>query len=289
MYFKNKISLKKQLKNLLLISISIVLFSCEDVVDVDVPTEEPRLVIEASLDWEKGTTGNDQTVKLSMSTPYFDTTPSPVSGAMVKVTNQTNGSIYIFNDQEDGRYTISNFEPIINHIYLLEVAHDNEIYSAEETLYSVPDFNRIEQSYDGGFNDEALEVTYYFDDPPNIENYYLSSFQEVGELFQNLEDMSDEFTDGNEMFNFYEKDNDDGEDDDNFRPGDVVDISLYGISETYYNFISLLIEQYDSGGDPFSAIPAEIKGNCINLIHPENYAYGYFRVTEVVRASYTFE
>ena len=289
MYFKNNIPLKKQLKNLLLISISIFLFSCEDVVDVDVQTEEPRLVIEASLDWEKGTSGNNQTIKLSMSTPYYDTTPNPISGALVKVTNETNGSIYNFSDQEDGSYTISNFEPFINHTYSLEVSYDNEIYIAEETLLSVPDFNRIEQSYDGGFNDEALEVTYYFDDPPNIENYYLSSFQEVGTLFQNLEGMSDEFTDGNEMFNFYEKDDDNGDDDDNFKPGDVVDISLYGISEQYYNFMRILIEQYDAGGDPFSSIAAEIRGNCINPTNPENYAYGYFRVTEVVRATYTFE
>jgi len=205
------------------------------------------------------------------------------------VTNETNGSVYIFNDQEDGRYTISDFEPILNHNYLLEVAYDNEIYSAVETLHSVPDFNRIEQSLEGGFNDEALEVTYYFDDPPNEENYYLSSFQEVGTLFQNLEDMSDEFTDGNEMFNFFEKDDDNDDENDNFKPGDVVDISLYGISETYYNFIRLLIEQYNSGGDPFSSLPAEIRGNCINQINPENYSYGYFRVTEVVRATYTFE
>ncbi len=289
MYLKNNISLKKQVKTLLLICIGIVLYSCEDVVDVDVPTEEPRLVIEASLDWEKGTIGNNQAIKLSMSTPYFDTTPSPVSGASVEVTDETNGSVYVFEDQEDGRYTISDFEPVLNHHYSLEVSYDNEVYTATETLHSVPDFNRIEQSYDGAFNDEALEVTYYFDDPPNVENYYLSSFQEVGTLFQNLENMSDEFTDGNEMFNFFEKDDDNGDDNDNFQPGDVVDISLYGISETYYNFISLLIEQYDSGGDPFSSIPAEIRGNCINPIHPENYAFGFFRVTEVTRATYTFE
>lgn len=289
MYFKKNIPIKKQLKNLLLIALSIALFSCEDVVDIDVTTEEPRLVIEASLDWEKGTIGNNQTIILSMSTPYYDTTPNPVSGALVKVTNETNGSIYIFNDQEDGRYTISNFEPIINDTYSLEVSYDNEIYNATETLFSVPDFNRIEQSFDGGFNDEALEVTYYFNDPPNIENFYLSSFQEVGTLFQDLEDMSDEFTDGNEMFNFFEKDDDNGDENDNFKPGDVVDISLYGISKPYYNFMRILIEQYDAGGGPFSSIAAEIRGNCINLTNPDNYSYGYFRVTEVVRATYTFE
>ena len=37
-----------------IILLSSVVFSCTDVVDVAVPTEASRLVIEASLDWEKG-------------------------------------------------------------------------------------------------------------------------------------------------------------------------------------------------------------------------------------------
>lgn len=266
-----------------------VLTSCEDVIEVDVPSADPRLVIEASLDWEKGTSGASQTIKLSLSTPFFETTPSPVIGASVKVIDETNGNTYIFNDQEDGHYSISNFEPFLNHNYSLEVIYDNEIYVAEETLNSVPEFNRVEQSIEGGFNDEALEVTYYFDDPPNEANFYLSFFQENGTLFQTLEDISDEFTDGNEMFNFFEKDEDNGDDSDTFKPGDIVAISLYGISETYYNSVRLIIELYANDGDPFSVIPADVRGNCVNLTNQENYAYGYFRVTEVVKSSYTFE
>ena len=46
--------------------------SCTDVIDVDVPTAPPRLVIEASIDWQKGTSGNFQRVRLSTSTPFFE-------------------------------------------------------------------------------------------------------------------------------------------------------------------------------------------------------------------------
>ena len=111
-----------------------ILASCEDVIEVDVPTAAPRLVIEASLDWEKGTSGADQTIKLSLSTPFYEPTISPITGASVKVIDQSNGNTYFFNDQEDGRYTISDFEPFFSHIYTLEVIYDNEIYLAEETL-----------------------------------------------------------------------------------------------------------------------------------------------------------
>jgi len=40
----------------------IILTSCEDVIDVDLQDAPSRLVIEASIDWEKGTTGNNQTI-----------------------------------------------------------------------------------------------------------------------------------------------------------------------------------------------------------------------------------
>ena len=64
--------MKNYIKSLILMTF-VVFASCEDVIDVDLDNVEPRLVIEASLDWEKGTAGNEQTINLSMSTPYFNT------------------------------------------------------------------------------------------------------------------------------------------------------------------------------------------------------------------------
>ena len=79
--------MKKYLK-IILVLIAVVFTSCTDVVDVDVPTAEPRLVIEASINWEKGTDGSEQTIKLSTSTPYFDTTTNTsVTVASVIITN----------------------------------------------------------------------------------------------------------------------------------------------------------------------------------------------------------
>tara|TARA_R110002049_G_scaffold277139_4_gene455489 strand:- start:597 stop:1445 length:849 start_codon:yes stop_codon:yes gene_type:complete len=269
----------------------IVLISCTDVIDVEVPIAAERLVVEASLDWQKGTTGNHQTIKLSTSTPYFDTTINDiVIGASIKVTNTSSNEEYIFVDQSDGTYTISNFVPVINDIYTLEVIYNDEVYTATETMTAVPAINRVEQSLEGGFDDEVLDVTIFWDDPEDEENFYFIKFYEEGGLFPWLEVGSDEFSNGNEMDEFFENDKED--DDGNiteFLPGDVVDISLYGISERYYNFLQLLIEQYYSGGDPFSSIPAEIRGNCINTTNSDNYAFGYFRLAEFDTVNYTFE
>ena len=275
---------------LIVFTLGFLLTSCEDTIDVDVPTAQARLVVEASLDWEKGTTGNVQSISLSMSTPFFDTDQdTSVTGAIVTVTNEDSGEVFPFDDNNDGTYSTSTFVPILNNTYHLEIVYDGETYEATETLMSVSDINEVNQSIEGGFDDELLELNLYFTDPANIENFYLIKYDVEGDLFPYLEDVSDEFTDGNEIHDFLEKDDDEDSEETPFEAGDVVNISLYGISEQYYNFIRLLIEQHGSQGDPFSSTAALIRGNCINPTNPDNYAFGYFRVTEVDTATYTFE
>jgi len=150
---------------------ALILSSCEDVIQVDVPSGKIRLVIEASLDWEKGTEGNNQRIKLRTSTPYFSTNSNTgVTGAIVKVLNTNTNETFDFTDQNDGSYTTSTFVPIIGDTYSLEVIYNNENYTASETLMAVPEFKAITQSVEGGFDDTLLEVNVYFDDPENEEN-----------------------------------------------------------------------------------------------------------------------
>ncbi|MCB4807281.1 DUF4249 domain-containing protein [Tamlana sp. 62-3] len=277
-------------RSLIFIALSLIFSSCEDVIDVDVNTAEPRLVIEASLDWEKGTTGSEQTIKLSMSSPYFSTdTDTSVTGALVTVTNMNNNTIFSFTDENNGTYSINNFEPIIGDTYQLTVVYNGETYQATETLIASTSIKEINESIEGGFDDELPEVNIYFDDPIDEENYYLISFYEIGDMFPFFADVSDEFVNGNEVYYFFEKEEDEDTNMSPFEAGDTVEVKLYGISEQYYSFMRLLIEQYYNSGNPFASNAALIKGNCINPTNPENYAFGYFRVTEVDVVSYTFE
>lgn len=265
-------------------------FSCTDVIDVAVPTAPPRLVVEASLDWQKFTPGNQQSIKLSISTPFFENLDAnPASGAMVKVTRDSDGAEYLFTESIDGTYVTSSFEPLLGEAYTLQIDYEGETYIARETVQSVVRIDDVFQTRENGFDKDALEVNVIFTDPANIANYYLIKFQRRGDLLPTLFDIKDEFTDGNAINIIYEKLSDEDTGETEFEPGDVVDIELLGISEQYYDYIRLLIEQSGSSGDIFSTIPAEIRGNCINLTDPENYAFGYFRLTEVDVQVYTFE
>ncbi|WP_289042186.1 DUF4249 domain-containing protein [uncultured Zobellia sp.] len=267
-----------------------LLASCTDVVDVEVQQGPTRLVIQASLDWEKGTTGNEQLVKLSTSTEFFDTTNNTaVTGASVSVTNDTSGAEFIFTDQNNGEYTTTEFVPVLNQSYTLNVVHNGETYTAQETLMPVTDITDLYQDREDGFDDEELELHVEFTDPANEENYYFFKFQREGDLLPEFEVGDDEFVNGNEIDWWYELEEDEDTDKiDVLKPGDVVAIEMYGISEAYYDYMDILIDQI-GGVDIFSATPVAVKGNCINLTNPDNYAHGYFRLTEVNRTSYTFE
>jgi len=267
--------MKKYIKLSAILAILFTFIACDDKIDVDLTEVPPRLVIEASLDWEKGTTGNNQTIKLSTSTPYFDTTlNTSVIGAIVNVRNNNSNAVYNFIDQNDGTYTIDNFVPVLNDSYTLIVIHDGETYTATETMMAVTPIMNPTQSLEGGFDDEVLDITIFFDDPVDEENFYMLRVKEEGDLLAYLETQSDEFTNGNVQEEFFEEERDDEDETAEYNPGDIVNIKLYGISERYYNYISLLIEQYDTGGDPFSVIPAEIRGNCVNTTNEANYAFG---------------
>ncbi|CDF81241.1 conserved hypothetical protein (DUF4249) [Formosa agariphila KMM 3901] len=270
-----------------LLALTCIITSCTDVIDVEVPTAEPRLVIEASLDWEKGTSGLNQTIKLSSTTPYFETDlPNAVTGAQVSVTRESDNVVFVFEDQQNGTYTTNDFGAILNDVYTLNVIYEGETFTATETLRPTTSITKVTQTRDGGFDPDALEVNVYFDDPEDETNYYVLKYQEIGDYFPDLVTVSDEFLNGNEIHLIYEKRGDDDEDE--FQAGDVVNINIYNVTKEYYNYIGILNNQSGSSGNPFTPAPVELLGNCINITNKENYPYGYFRVTQTDKKTYTF-
>lgn len=276
------------MRTYLYLLLTICLFSCEDVVEVDVPESTPKLVIEASIEWEKGTVGNEQEIKLSLSTPYFSNQQVvPAIGAQVLVRKLADNTIFNFAESSEGVYTINSFTPELNEIYELEILYNNELYKGQEVFKSVSNINSVTQTVEGGFNDELIEVNIFFDDPVGEENYYLTRFHEPGDVLPYYFPLEDEFTDGNEMTMFYEKEDSDNENDE-LNAGDIVEIELSGISERYYNYMSLLLQQADDQG-PFGVTPAPVIGNCINETNVDAKPFGYFRLSEVVKTSYTIQ
>ena len=138
-------------KIIYLFLLSAIILSCEDVIQVDLETAETRLVIDASLNWEKDTTGNDQQIKLSLTAPYYNTNIPPATGATVTVTDTNNNTFNFIEENSTGLYKNNTFIPELNGEYTLNILYKNEKYVATEILTQVTSIDFVEQKNDGGF------------------------------------------------------------------------------------------------------------------------------------------
>lgn len=257
----------------------LLITSCQEVIDLDLDTANPRLVIDAGIVWEKGTDGALQTIKLSTTTDYYTTEVPPVSGATVSVINSEGMAFQFVESPGTGEYVCTDFIPEIDETYELTVLVDGETYTASEQLVSAPEITHIEQHDNGGFFGEDTEVRFYYQDNGEETNFYLSKFNTDFLLFPEYYTINDDFSQGNEMFELFINED--------LEVGDEVHMSLSGISEQFYNYMSSLLES--TSGNPFNTPPGNIRGNIINQTDEENYALGYFRLSEMDAASHLVE
>lgn len=277
------IKILRYIIHLLIVFIATLLVSCEEVVEVDLTTAPPKLVVDASINWIKGTDGSQQTIKLTTTTGYYDTTIPIVSGATVFVTN-SEGTIFDFTETPGtGQYVCNNFVPVTGETYTLTVISGGQTYTATETLYAVPDILYTEQDNEGGFLGEDIEVRFYFQDEQNVENFYMVRFDSPAMPFPDYDVFDDRFNTNNEMFGIYSEED--------LASGDILNIKLFGISQRYYNYMSILINLAEggSGGGPFQTPPSTVRGNIINQTNEADYALGYFRLSEVDTLDYIVE
>jgi hypothetical protein len=266
---------------ILLIFLIFSLISCEDVVNVNLDSSKPRLVIEASILWKKGTLGNEQKIKLSTTSDYFSSIIPFVSDATVYITDSS--TTYFFTENPGtGEYLCDNFNPIIGETYFLTVKTNDETYTATETLIGVPTIDSIEQNNEGGFLGDAIEVKFFFQDNGLLNNFYLIQFNSNFNLLPEYDVINDEFFQGNQMFGLYSNED--------MKTGDELNFSLHGISERYYNYLNVLLGiAGGNGGSPFSTPPATVRGNFVNQTNPDNFAYGYFSLSEIDTKTYIIE
>jgi hypothetical protein len=255
--------------------LTVLLFSnCEKVVDIDVPTIEPKLIIDASFEVlfnESPVTAN-VAVKLKLSTDYFDETIPTVSDAIVFLTNTTDGSVINFSDVNLN----GNFAPIINFIpkdaieYELTVVYKSEIYKGNATKVKSTQIDSAIQGDETLFSGKETEVKVTFKDNGDNENYYLFNF--TNNLFLPLEDRF--FNGTNYNFSFFYQEEE-------IEVPTNVTLTMSGITKDYFTYFRILQNQSGtSGGGPFQSVPSSLLGNVINTTNEANFPLGYFHISE---------
>lgn len=273
----------KSFKIILFLLAGLVFTSCEDVVNVDLDTAPPRLVVDAGINWVRGTDGSTQTIKLTTTTGYYEQEIPVASGAQVNIQDGSGNTFAFVEEPGTGLYTCNDFLPVTGRTYTLTVVWEAQTYTATETLYAVPDITSVVQDNEGGFFNEDIEVRLLWQDDGATDDFYMVRFDTETLPYPDYDVIEDEFFQGNEMFDFIW--------DEDFEAGQEVGIRLYGISQKYFNYMNILISiaEGGAGGGPFQTPPVTVRGNVVNTTNESNYPLGYFRLSEVSVVNYTIE
>ena len=143
-------SMKTSFKKYLLTSIpcfilSMMIMSCEDVIQLDVPKTDPYLVVDGSITNIAG----EQVIKLTKSQDLLSLTSTEgVKNATVKVTDDL-GKVYEFKDLKNtGKYVWiptnkTEIMGVIGRTYTLDINAEGENYKAISKLNRVPKIDSI--------------------------------------------------------------------------------------------------------------------------------------------------
>jgi len=264
------------MKKIYILTILIILLftNCEKVIEVSVPSIEPKLIIDASFEvlFNQNPVATNSVVKLSLSADYFDNTIQTVTNATVFLTNLSNNEVYVFSDLDaNGNYEpINSFFPSDNTEYELTVIHENETFKGKAIKVKSNKINDIQQGDETLFSGEEIELKISFTDEVAVENYYLFNID-----IYNYITIEDRYFDGSEynFSYFYE--------DDNIEFPKNIAIKMSGVSKEYYTYFRVLINQSgQNAGGPFQSVPSSLLGNMINSTNEANFPLGYFHIAE---------
>ncbi|MEP2056700.1 MAG: DUF4249 domain-containing protein [Maribacter litoralis] len=299
------------MKRYILITLSIVLFiSCEDVIDVELPENDTRLIVngvirvdetqeflpieivvsESSSFFDENTTATIESAIIYYGTPSPDAPEILEGGGVSNLAELEPGSgkwVPDPNFDADQRIRVSSIDE--GDVFQLIIQTREEQYFATTTYVKSVPIDSLEQGDETLFSGDETEVIVSFTDRADSDDFYVLDL-DFGEFLVT----EDEFYQGQTFIFSYFYDNDLA-----INTSSVVNISLLGADEQFYNYMNQIIVQ--SGGDqgPFQTPAATVRGNIINITgidndeivdnveRSDNFALGYFAIVEEYTDSIT--
>lgn len=252
------------------------LSSCEKVVDIDLNTADPKLVVTANV------IANTQelNVEITQTTSYFSTESVPtVTDAAVTLYDH-NGIAVNVPHITNGLYSVSQ-TTVANNNYSLEVLLDGDLYRATSFLLDSVSLDSLtvkevdENTFTGpggGGGGSSSQIKYIvyceFDDPVGVDNYYRINYVLNGVPADptEIQVIDGRSFDGDHMsipIYFGRK---------LFNSGDMVEVELVSFDKAAYDYYLSLADIVSNGGKPIGENVAP--GNPINNWNGE--ILGYF-------------
>lgn len=276
-------------------------YSCEDVINPQLESAEPVLVIDAWIN----NLPDSQKVILTRTQPYFQNIlPPAVSGATVTITDQ-NGTVFSFVEDKPGEYVwVPSGNDVFGTLglnYTLSVQTNGETFVAESRMGRVPVVDSITFFVQEGnqFIDDLYQAEFWAKDPVETGDAYWIKFYKNG-VQQNkpseiITAYDAGFTKGGNFsgvefippirraINPFDTD----ENDQLLSPyqvGDSVSVRIHAVTEAAFNFLNQVAIQTDRPGgfsELFSTPLANVSTNIRNTNANGSKVVGFFNVGAV--------
>jgi len=257
-------------KFVFIVSLSLLIFSCEKVIDIPLDESAQKVVIEASTSNFLG----DSYVLLSRTaTLYGQDVFEKVNNGTVIITDKNGVAVTFIEDGTNkGKYTHPTFVVTPNNAYILHVNIDGETYTAKsitqsstvlDSIYTLKEENQGFSPGSGGNNGpptDSINLVYMvYSDNVNESNQYRFNVYTNGKRNERINLIDDKISNGQVLDSKFFA---------TYKSKDTVVVEMINLDKANYTYFKSLSNT--SGGGPFSATPANPVTNL------DNGALGYF-------------
>ncbi|RDY61290.1 DUF4249 family protein [Flagellimonas nanhaiensis] len=283
--------------------------SCEDVVDVDLPPTDTKLIINGIVRVDTTQEFLPIKIKVTETTDFFsEPTIAQLESAVILVGERDPDDPF---SMSFGTSILKEFEPGTgiyepdtvglvderirteflnpNTVFFLVIEHKGKRYAAETNYSPAVPIDDLQQGDETLFDDNDTELQITITDIPEEKNHYVFDFG-GGEFLA----LDDEFIDGQEFgFSYFlERD---------LMVGEELEVSILGADQQFFNYIDLLVEQTENTGGVFETPSATVRGNVFdvtgldninifdNVERPNSFALGYFAVVQEFTSTVVIE
>ncbi|PZR23988.1 MAG: DUF4249 domain-containing protein [Citrobacter freundii] len=220
------------LRAIALLSATLMLSSCEKVIDLNLNEAEKRYVVEGVI-----TDQTDARVTISQTKNFNDDNSlSTVSNATVEL-SEAGGTITTLTESSPGIYTAPGMKGVSGKTYLLTVKIGGQTFTAQSTMPQKVNFDTLYVTDEFLFGENRRTANTEYQDPPGRGQYYRFVQYINGKKEPTIFYQDDEYTDGNYVNNklFYFPEDDDNEDQ-KIKTGDELRIDMFCIDANVYKY-----------------------------------------------------
>ncbi len=284
--------------------------SCEDVIEVNVPTGDTRLVVDAIIRVDTTQQFLGVEVKVTETSNFFEQIPVTSLESIIIITTVTGedgvglgtgtsslidldpgSGIYtpdpsFSTEQRIGTSAVLREEDVL---FTLVIEHKGRRYAAQTRYVPAAPLLNVEQGTETLFNEDETEVKVTFKDDSEMDNFYVFDFD-----FDEFLVSEDTFYNGQEFKFSYFYDN-------NLNSGQEVTVSVLGADRTFYNYMDELITQSEAPQGPFQTPAATVRGNVFDVTgldntnvfdnagRPDDFPLGYFAIVQEFKSTITIQ